>query len=248
MLVVVILGNLLFGWVLALLVNYLSDVLPFTRSLTLPVCSGCQHRYAMPDYLSLRNCPNCGSKRSLRTWIIQALIPLIFAWLTFWPPVRLNLWMSAIILGYFAVVAVIDYEHRAILYEESIVGAVIGLGAGYYLHGILPTLLGGVTGFGIMLVLYYLGILFARVVSRLRKQEYSDPGLGYGDVTLAGVLGLLLGWPGITAGLVLGILLAGLVSAIYLVILVITHRYTIFSSIPYAPFLLVGSAILLFRP
>ncbi len=37
--VVVILGNLLFGWVLALLVNYLSDVLPFTRSLTLPVCS-----------------------------------------------------------------------------------------------------------------------------------------------------------------------------------------------------------------
>jgi leader peptidase (prepilin peptidase)/N-methyltransferase len=156
--------------------------------------------------------------------------------------------MSAIILGYFAVVAVIDYEHRAILYEESIFGAVIGLGAGYYLHGILPTILGGVTGFGIMLVLYYLGILFARVVSRLRKQEYLDPGLGYGDVTLAGVLGLLLGWPGITAGLVLGILLAGLVSAIYLVILVITHRYTIFSSIPYAPFLVVGSAILLFRP
>ncbi len=246
--VVFILGNLLFGWVLALLVNYLSDVLPFTRSLTLPLCPHCQRQYSMPDYLSLRKCPNCGSKRSIRTWVIQALIPLIFAWLTFWPPVRLNLWMSAIILGYFAVVAVIDYEHRAILYEESIVGAVIGLGAGYYLHGILPTLLGGVAGFGIMLVLYYLGILFARVVSRLRKQDYSDPGLGYGDVILAGVLGLMLGWPGITAGLVLGILLAGLVSAIYLVILVIAHRYTIFSSIPYAPFLVLGSAIFLFRP
>jgi leader peptidase (prepilin peptidase)/N-methyltransferase len=103
-------------------------------------------------------------------------------------------------------------------------------------------------GFAIMLALYYLGILFARLLSRLRKQEYSDPGLGFGDVTLAGVLGLLLGWPGITAGLILGILLAGLVSAIYLVVLLITHRYTVSSSIPYAPFLVVGSAILLFRP
>jgi leader peptidase (prepilin peptidase)/N-methyltransferase len=246
--VIFILGNLIFSWVLALIVNYLSDVLPLTRSFTLPVCRPCQHKISILDYIALRKCSNCGSKRSTRTWVIQALIPLIFIWLMFKPAGRLNLWMSAIILGYFAVVAVIDYEHRAILYEESIVGAVIGLGAGYYLHGIVPTILGGVAGFGIMLVLYYLGILFARVLSHLRKQEYSDPGLGYGDVTLAGVLGLLLGWPGITAGLILGILLAGLVSAIYLVVLVITHRYTIFSSIPYAPFLVIGSAILLFRP
>jgi len=246
--VVYFLGDLLFGWALALLVNYLSDVLPFTRSLTLPVCPQCQHKYAMPDYLSLRKCPNCSSKRSIRTWIIQALIPLIFIWLTLRPPVRLPMWMSAVILGYFVVVAVIDYEHRAVLYEESIFGALIGLGAGYFAHGIVPTLLGGVAGFAIMLVLYYLGILFAKVFSRIRKQDYTDPGLGYGDVTLAGVLGLMLGWPGITAGLVVGILLAGLVSAIYLVVLVVTHRYTIFSSIPYAPFLVIGSAILLFRP
>lgn len=248
MLAALILGNLLLGWILALMVNYMSDVLPFTRSLSFPVCRQCQHKYSVLDYLALRKCSHCGLKRSARTWVIQALIPLIFIWLMLKPPVRLNLWMCAIILAYFMVVAVIDYEHRAILYQESIAGAVIGLGAGAYLHGLLPTLLGGLAGFAIMLALYYLGILFARLLSRLRKQEYSDPGLGFGDVTLAGVLGLLLGWPGITAGLILGILLAGLVSAIYLVVLLITHRYTVSSSIPYAPFLVVGSAILLFRP
>jgi leader peptidase (prepilin peptidase)/N-methyltransferase len=156
--------------------------------------------------------------------------------------------MSAIILGFFVVVAVIDFEHRAILYQESVLGAVIGFAVGYYLHGIVLTLLGGLAGFAIMLVLYYLGVLFARWVAHIRGQVYSDVGLGFGDVTLAGVLGLMLGWPGITAGLILAILLAGMVSAIYLVILIITHRYKVFSSIPYAPFLVLGSAVLLFRP
>jgi len=248
MLVVFILGNLLLGWGLALIVNYLSDVLPLTRSLTRPECIQCHHKLFIPVYITFQKCPNCGSKRSVRTWVIQTLIPLILIWLLLKPPLRLNLWTCAIILIYFVVVAVIDYEHRAIMYEESIIGAVIGLGVGYHLHGFVLTLLGGMAGFVIMLVLYYLGILFTKVLSRIRKQTYSDPGLGYGDVTLAGVLGLMLGWPGITAGLVLGILLAGLVSAIYLVVLVITHRYSIFSSIPYAPFLVIGSAILLFRP
>lgn len=246
--VVFIIGILIAGWVLALIANYLSDVLPLTRSISLPECPQCHHKISIPEYLTLLKCPTCGLKRSPRTWIVQALIPLTFVWLMIKPPVRLNLWMCAIFLTYFVVVAVIDYEHRAILYQESEVGVVIGIAGGYYLHGIVPTLVGGLVGFAIMLVLYYLGILFAKLVSRLRKLEYSDPGLGYGDVTLAGVLGLMLGWPGITAGLVLGILLAGLDSAIYLVVLLITRHYKVFSSIPYAPFLVLGAAILLFRP
>jgi leader peptidase (prepilin peptidase)/N-methyltransferase len=156
--------------------------------------------------------------------------------------------MCAIILGFFAVVAIIDYEHRAILFQESVVGTLLGLALGFYLHGIVPTILGGLAGFLIMLVLYYLGILFARLLARIRGQVSSDVGLGFGDVILAGVLGLMLGWPGVTIGLIMGIILAGMVSAIYLMILIIRRRYKVFSSIPYAPFLVLGSAILLFRP
>jgi leader peptidase (prepilin peptidase) / N-methyltransferase len=243
-----IFGTLFLGWVLALLVNYLSDVLPFTRSLSLPECSQCHHPFSMVEYITFRKCPDCNSKRSYRSWTIQALIPAVLLWLLFNPPGRLDLWMSAIVLGFFAVVAVIDFEHRAILYQESVFGAVIGLALGFYLHGIVLTILGGLAGFGIMLVLYYLGVLFGKLVAHLRKQDYSDAGLGFGDVTLAGVLGLMMGWPGITAGLILAILLAGMVSAVYLLIQIIAHRYKVFSSIPYAPFLVLGSAILLFRP
>jgi leader peptidase (prepilin peptidase)/N-methyltransferase len=240
--------TLLLGWVLGLLVNYLSDVLPFSRSLTPPECRQCQHEWPIVAYLSLRKCPTCGLKRSKRTWFIQVFIPLVLLWLMLTPPGRLSLWMCAILLAFFAIVAVVDFEHRAILYQESIAGTIIGLAIGVYLHGLLPTLIGGLVGFAIMLVLYYLGILFARLIARLRGQVTSDVGLGFGDVTLAGVLGLMLGWPGITAGLILAILLAGVVSAVYLFIQIIGRRYQVFSSIPYAPFLVLGSAILLFRP
>ncbi len=246
--IVYIVGMLFFGWLLALLINYLSDVIPFTRSFSLPTCPQCHGKYPLPDYLTFHKCPVCGLKRSLRTWIVQALIPLALIWLLLNPPGRLKLWMCVIILSYLAVVAIIDYEHRAILYQESVFGGLLGLALGFYLHGVLPTILGGLVGFLIMLVLYYLGILFAHLVARIRRQTSSEVGLGFGDVTLAGVLGLMLGWPGITIGLIIGIFLAGIVSAIYLLILIISRRYKVFSSIPYAPFLVLGSAILLFRP
>lgn len=246
--VVYIIGTLFFGYILALIVNYLSDVLPFTRSFSLPACTKCHNKFSLADYLTFHKCPGCGIKRSFRTWVVQTLIPLTLIWLLLNPPGRLKLWMCAIILGFFAVVAIIDYEHRAILFQESVVGTLLGLALGFYLHGIVPTLLGGLAGFLIMLVLYYLGILFARLLARIRGQVSSDVGLGFGDVILAGVLGLMLGWPGVTIGLIMGIILAGMVSAIYLMILIIRRRYKVFSSIPYAPFLVLGSAILLFRP
>jgi len=247
--IVYIIGTLFLGWILALMVNYLSDVLPFTRSFSLPVCPQCHNQFSLADYVNFHKCLECGLKRSFSTWVVKAFIPLALIWLLLIPPGHLGFWMCAVILGFFAVVAIIDYEHRAILFQESVVGSILGLAMGFYLHGIIPTILGGLAGFLIMLVLYYLGILFARLVTRLRRQvNSSDVGLGFGDVTLAGVLGLMLGWPGITIGLIVGIILAGMVSAIYLVILIISRRYKVFSSIPYAPFLVLGSAILLFRP
>lgn len=64
-------------------------------------------------------------------------------------------------------------------------------------------------------------------------------GLGYGDVRLAGVLGLGLGlisWGAITLGMFAGIFLAGFVA---LILLVVRRR----SHYPYGPYLLVGAVI-----
>ena len=121
--------------------------------------------------------------------------------------------LGMLLLTYFVVVVVIDVEHRLILHPTSIVGALIALGIGLWLQGIRPTLLGGLGGFGIMLLLYYLGVLFSKYRARRMRaagmETDTEEALGWGDVILAGILGLVLGWPIIWFGLLLGILLGG---------------------------------------
>lgn len=147
---------------------------------------------------------------------------------------------------YFGLVVVIDLEHRLILHPVSLVGAVLALLHGWLLHGVFRTLIGGVFGFSVMLGFYYLGALFIRVISRMRGETTDEIALGFGDVNLAGVIGLLLGWPGITLGLVVAILMGGLVSALYLGLRLVTKRYQAFEALPYGPFLALSALYLLY--
>ena len=154
---------------------------------------------------------------------------------------------SAILwLIYFSLVTVIDLEHRLILHPVSLSGAVLGLIYGSALHGYLPTLLGGAAGFGMMLFFYFLGQLFVRVLSKSRGEEIEEIALGFGDVNLAGVIGLLLGWPGIIAGIFLAILIGGVVSGGFLVLQVLRKKYHAFQALPYGPFLVLSVIILFY--
>jgi len=168
-------------------------------------------------------------------------------WLDFFYTGQLDFWPGLIILVYFGVVGLIDIEHRLIMHPVSLAGVVIGGAIGFWLHGWWQTLLGGLAGFAMMLGLYYLGFLFAKWLSRLRKEETDEEALGFGDVALSGVLGLLLGWPGIIGGLVLAILLGGAGSLVVLVYSLITRQYHTFMAIPYGPFLIAAAVLMLFR-
>ena len=246
-----ILAGLLTGW----LVNYLADVLPITRRFSQPTCLHCNTTLSIKEYLFLSKCPSCGKHRGLRTWMVQILALAISLLFWFQPHPQLGYLIGFLLLIYFAVVFLIDLEHRLILHPVSIFGAVLGLGVGWLLHGPGPTLLGGLGGFGIMLVFYLLGTLFARVRARKMRaagQEADDEeALGAGDVILAGVLGLILGWPLIWFGLLVGILLGGLITIPMLVIMVIVRRYKkdawmVF--IPYGPFLLISATLIIYLP
>ncbi|MET1085826.1 MAG: A24 family peptidase [Arthrobacter sp.] len=73
------------------------------------------------------------------------------------------------------------------------------------------------------------------------------PGMGFGDVKLAGVLGMYLGylgWGHLFAGTFLAFLLGGLWS----VALLAARRGTLKSSIPFGPFMLAGSAAAMLLP
>jgi leader peptidase (prepilin peptidase)/N-methyltransferase len=243
---VILIGITALGWLVGSLLNYLADILPAEPRRWSAVCPQCQTARRWSDYFLFKRCGTCGAKRSLRTWITQ--IGSIAAVLVLWiyPPDRFGFWMILPCMLYFSLVAVIDIEHHLILHVVSMAGAVIVIPIGLIWNGLVSTLIGGVAGAVIMFLLYYLGELFRRWISRARHEEVVEEALGFGDVTLSAVLGLLLGWPKITFAIIMAILLAGLASGLYLLTMLVRKKYLPFTAIPYGPFLLIGAVVLIY--
>jgi leader peptidase (prepilin peptidase) / N-methyltransferase len=256
---------LILGWFAGLFINYAADVLPLTRRFSQPACLHCGKPLAWADYLLLRACPSCGERRTLRTWLVQILTTAAFVYFWMFPSKALGIPLGMIVLVYFGVITVIDLEHRLILHPTSLFGAVLGLIVGTSIHsriddrGILlgmgMSLLGGLFGFGVMFLLYQFGTLVARFRARKMKaagqQEDDEEALGGGDVYLAGVLGLMLGWNFIVSALAWGVIFGGIVSLLFLIALVVRRRYSseaLLTFIPYGPFFIIATALFLFQP
>jgi leader peptidase (prepilin peptidase)/N-methyltransferase len=207
------------GWILGVLVNYLADFLPSKRRLILPTCRECEsHQPYLNYFIWPRRCPVCGYKRDYRTWWVEIIFIGISLWLWIAQPSGINYFLGLVLCTYFGVVIIIDIEHRLILHPVSIVGGVLGLAIGVWLHGLRITIFGGLAGFVIMFLLHYFGTIFMGWASKRRGHELEEEALGFGDVNLGGVIGLILGWPGVVMGLILAILLAGVFSLLYLLL------------------------------
>lgn len=242
----ILIGITALGWLVGSLLNYLADILPAEPREWKAVCPQCHTVRRWSDYLLSKRCGTCGAKRALRTWITQigSIIGVLALWV--FPPDRFGFWMILPCMLYFALVAVIDIEHHLILHVVSLAGAVIVIPIGLIWNGLVSTLIGGLAGALIMFLLFYLGELFRSWISRARHEEVVEEALGFGDVTLSAVLGLLLGWPKITFAIVTAILLAGLASGLYLLTMLARKKYLPFTAIPYGPFLLIGAVVLIY--
>src|SRR5215211_7659521 len=252
---------LLLGWLAGLFINYCADVLPRTRRFSQPTCPHCETPFSWLDYFTLRPCRSCGDIRSLRTWLVQILTTAAFVYLWMVPSKALGFALGSIVLIYFGIITVIDLEHRLILHPTSIVGAVLGLIVGTYIHsrtnglllGSVLSLLGCLFGFGVMFLLYQFGTLVARFrackMQAAGQADDEEEALGGGDVYLAGVLGLMLGWPFIWDAILLGVLLGGLISFLFIIALLVRRRYSsdaLMTFIPYGPYFIIGAFYLLF--
>ena len=122
---------------------------------------------------------------------------------------------------------VIDFEHRRVLNIMLGPAAVVVLALSLLPQ--TPTLqssfVGGMAGLTLFMLVYF--------VSRGH--------LGMGDVKLAGLIGLMLGYPAVINALVVGILL-GAAAALFLLA---TRRATRKSTMAYAPYLSLGALIIL---
>jgi leader peptidase (prepilin peptidase)/N-methyltransferase len=179
-------------------------------------------------------------------WIVEGVFIVSSLLVSTYPPDGLGYYLGMIVLAYFGVVVIIDLEYRLIMHPVSIFGAFLGFIVGIIWVGWIKAFIGGAAGFGIMWLLYMLGILIIKIIDRARGRPVNDVALGFGDVNLSGVLGLMLGWPLILVSLVVSVLIAGLISLIYIVIQLITGKYQAFSALPYGPFLVIGAVLLIY--
>ena len=244
---------LLFGWFSGWLVNYLADVLPYTRQLSKPVCLQCGYQYSAKEYLFFQHCAN-GHQRKTRVWLVQISLMSLSVYIYSNPPM-LGFWAGIILLTYMGIVFVIDMEHRLILHPTSIAGSLLTFGFGFTAHGLIPTLLGGLGGLLIMLGFYFFGVLFSKLRAKRMKSQGvevdDEEAMGQGDVILVTILGFLVGWPLIWFLIIISTLLGGIISFFLVVGLLITRRYNanaLMVFIPYGPYFIVGAALIVFFP
>ncbi|MCB2202569.1 prepilin peptidase [bacterium] len=239
--------HVLAGVLVGLLINYFIDVFPQTRRLSNPVCSICDQPKQLSDYILIWQKPNCGHGSPITSVTIiggSILASILFG--QFQIP-GLSYWATLPLMLYLGIVLVIDIQHRLILTETSLFGMVLGIIYGYFLHGFLGALFGGLGAFGIMLAFYLLGKLFSFIVGRLRNRVISEIAFGFGDIMIGGVLGLLTGWPSVIGMVLIAIVTFGAFSIVYLLGLILTKRYQSFATaLPFAPFLILGALFMLY--
>lgn len=247
MVLITIVVAIITGWICAVIINYLSDTLPVYRRLQFPYCTECNQKVQIMDYVFGRPCRNCRTPTNFRFWMVNSTSIILILYLLFIAKDNsFELAINLIIYLFLILVTVIDIEHHLVLHSISLAGIVLFGVVGIITHGWKLTLIGGLAGFGIMLIFYLLGRGYGVYISRKMGVEI-DEGMGFGDVNLGGVCGLLLGWPGITGGIFIGIILGGIWSLILIAQSMLRRtEKPLLQYIAYAPFITLATAGLWF--
>lgn len=251
----------LLGFLVGILINLAADQLPRWRRLRRkPFCPYCDQPrpwWAWSGtlaYLHLKpRCEHCGARISWRHPLVELGTAALFAflWQHYMGTEEAQLLLPHTVYSAIMVlVLVIDLEHKLILTVVMVPAWILAfLGSFFYPspYHYRISLLGGIVGFGLLWIVYWMGRLFLVVMEKIRGKEINTEAFGYGDVRLGGFIGLMLGFPQVLAALFCGILLGGVVSMIYwFVQAVIRRQYSLFTPIPYGPFLILGAGFVLF--
>jgi leader peptidase (prepilin peptidase)/N-methyltransferase len=248
------------GWLAGVIVNTLSDDLPKRRRPQWPP------RY--PDgaprpliawsgiaaFLAGKRASPGGARLSWRcVWAeVLTMLLMVLAVISAANDPRMTMLQLVFWLVYmaiFALITVIDIEHRLILFVviiPSCIIAVIDALTTSYGATIGDALIGGAVGFGVFFVLYMGGFLFTYVLGKLRNQQIDEVAFGYGDVMLITLSGLILGWQALLFTMFITVVLGALGAILYLVVRGLTRRhYSLFTPLPYGPYIVAGTVLLL---
>ena len=228
----------LLGTAIGSFLNVCIDRLPAGKSLIYPPshCDICQHHLSPKElvpvfsYLWLhRRCRYCQAPIPQRLFWVELGSGFLFALIYWHYGVSVEFAITVFYGCLFLVLGVIDLEHTLILnkivYPAALVALIISVVRP--LPGIIdvslpwPEIFSGVIGGAI-------GFVFLLVPLLIYPQ-----GMGWGDVKLAALIGLVTGFPLVFVALFLGIILGGLVAGILLALGIKKRK----EAIPFGPFL-----------
>ena len=244
----------LLGIAMGSFLNVCIDRLPTGESLVFPAshCASCHHRLAIKDlipvfsYLWLRGrCRYCQAPIPRRLLWVEIGTGILFGYLYWHYGLSAELAVAAVYCCLFLILMVIDLEHGLILnkvvYPSIAVALVISIflppskvaypaGAVALLLSSLPEpgIVQAAIGGGIGLFLFLLIVIISR------------GGMGWGDVKMAALIGIVTGYL-VFVALFLAVILGGLVAVVLLLFKLRKRK----EGIPFAPYLSLGAMITL---
>ncbi len=259
MLVKLVLASLI-GFLAGIAVNALADDLPLRRRPTLPhYPDGTPRSFiAWSGLLAFLTGKRASPNGAKLTWrhplaeLATIILMVVTVVVTHNDPEvsSLQLVFYLVYMAVFVLITVIDIEHRLILFVVVVPSAVFAV-----LDAILTplnhkpdlgtALLGGLLGFGVFFVMYLGGVLFSYIMAKIQGYELPEVAFGYGDVLLSTLCGLILGWQPLIIAIFITVFLGALGAVIYLTIRSIAGKYNMFTPLPYGPYIVAGTLLLL---
>ncbi|HID53598.1 MAG TPA: prepilin peptidase [Anaerolineae bacterium] len=198
---------------------------------------------ALADYLPSSSTPLWPQWRAWRwserkrPYLVIGGTAVLFFLLPLWLTVPANLIFNSLYIAILILIIVTDLEHRLIFNKVVYTGTVLALAGSFFVtsdeNNIKLALVGGIVGFVIFYVLYW----FAN-----KLYGSGSVALGLGDVKLALMLGVMLGFHRIFFALFWGIVLGGVIT----LILLLSRRVTRQTALPYGQYLaLAGIGMLI---
>ena len=230
----------LLGIAVGSFLNVCIDRLPAQESLIFPAshCASCRHRLSVKElipvlsYIWLRGrCRYCNALIPRRLLWVEVGTGVLFAYLYWHYGFSIELAVVTLYCCLFLVLMVIDLEHHILPNKLVYPGIVVALAISVA-FSVLPNSLevvpeiksaaaGGAIGLGLFLLII--------VVSR--------GGMGWGDVKMASLIGLVIGYPLVFVALFLAVVSGGLISWALILIKAKSRK----QSIPFGPFLSLGA-------
>lgn len=228
------------GTVIGSFLNVCVDRLPARESLVYPPshCSVCQHRLSAKDlvpvfsYLWLRgHCRYCQASISQRLLWVEAVTGVLFGFAYWHYGFSIELPVILVYFCLFLVLLVIDLEQGLILNKLTYPAMVMALLFSLFLHQseMVPDIKQAGAGAGISLGLFLLIVFISR------------GGMGWGDVKMAVLIGLVTGYPLMFVALLLAVFLGGLVGVFLLTLKKKGRKGTV----PFGPFLSLATIVAL---